>query len=360
MTAFERYNKAFFITAACVVGVAVLLNVTLDIHRVFGLCTWNKRYLNVNVRFLQFEHLMKSERSYDAFIVGSSRANFLDTRLASQLSGHHYYSLASAAEQIDRILLKLRWLKDHGYPVKQVILALDFDFMFLADDLPESTLVTKEHPAVSGQPALSFYLPYFIQFDGHNWKKLFKEVVIEKKPVRFAFDPSTGRWSYPDRDEAIARDPQTYVRETFSYEIPYERGKTYRLPVNLARLALLVDFLNREGIPRIVVVNPYHHFAFNNYHNEEYRTWLREVVQICGTVWDFSGLNAVTRDDYLYYESSHFRQPVGDKVLRRVFGEPQGRRQRQEDAFGVLLTRENIDAYLESGRWDIEAERPRE
>ncbi len=345
MATYKTYNKIFFIVVISAICVVVSLNVTLDIRRVFGLCTWNKKYLNVNVRFLKFEHLIKARGPYDAFIVGSSRANFMDVHLASRLSGLHYYSLASAAEQLDRIHRKLEWLKEQGMPVRQVILALDFDFMFLADDLTETTLVTKEHPAVSGESVTDFYLPYVIQFDGNNWKKLFKEVVIQKKPVRFTFETSTGHWFYPDRDQDIARDPEKYLKERFSYEIPYERGD-HRMPVNLARLMVLVRFLDEERIPRIVVINPYHHYAFENFSKEEYRTWLKEVVAICGAVWDFSGLNPVTQDDHLYYESSHFRWPVGDRVLKRVLGAAPAGQGLKEGGFGVLLTRENIDDHL--------------
>jgi len=72
-------------------------------------------------------------------------------------------------------------------------------------------------------------------------------------------------------------------------------------------------------------------------------------------VYDFSGYSSITteplpekesRDEMLYYwESSHFKEVVGDMVLDRLLGSNQSGRQVPED-FGVLLTSESIEQVL--------------
>ncbi|MGE5280397.1 MAG: hypothetical protein ACM3L6_06615 [Deltaproteobacteria bacterium] len=330
----RAYNKTFFLIAATAIAAAVFLNVTLDIHRVFGVCGWNRKYLDEDVGFLKIKYL-KTHRDYDAFVVGSSRANYLDARMASELSGHRYYSLAEPAEKIDRISRTMQWVVREGIPVKQVIVCLDFDTLFLSPDLSDSILSTKAHPEVTGESWIDFYPSYLFQFDGRDYKKFLKRTPPGYWTKNFRLDVVSGHWFLPDWDRQIAQDPEKYLKETF-YQTTYERGQG-RIPVNLERLKALLGFLDAQGIRRIVVINPCNYSLFKTFDRREYRQWIRAVTMICGRVWDFSGPNAVTRDDHLYYETSHFRWPVGDEVLKVIFGAPDARKD-----FGVLLKKEDV------------------
>lgn len=335
----NTYNKIILGVSLLAVSLVVCLNVALDIHRIFGIDRWNKVFVEENQRFSKTEHL-KSSRKYDAFIFGSSRANFYSARFASELSGRNFYNYSSPAEKIDRILQKLAWLKRNNIPVKEVVIALDFDFMFLADDLLGSALATKEHPEVSGETPADFYVPFLFQFDWKGWKRFVKIKTGHKAHDNIRLDLQTGNWYYPKKDEQIAQDPDRYLKEEFPHKMPYEQG-TGRVSVNMERLKALIGFLDRENIPRIILINPYYSENFKSFKDEEYGHWVREVVSICGEVWDFSGLNKVTQDPYLYYDMSHFRYPVGDRVLERIQNNPMSVTSPGND-FGVLLKRSQL------------------
>jgi hypothetical protein len=85
-------------------------------------------------------------------------------------------------------------------------------------------------------------------------------------------------------------------------------------------------------------------------------------------LYDFSGHTALTTEPLpptgsrsemaWYWDSSHFKQNVGDLVLDRLFGTRQAGRTLPED-FGVLLTPQTIEPALERIRADRDAYRAR-
>ena len=102
----KTYNQIIIFGSLLAIGLVVCLNVALDVNRIFGVERFNNVFMERNLRFNKTEYL-KSHHNYDAFIFGSSRANFYSAKLASELSGLHFYNFNSPAEKIDRILQKL-------------------------------------------------------------------------------------------------------------------------------------------------------------------------------------------------------------------------------------------------------------
>ncbi len=74
----------------------------------------------------------------------------------------------------------------------------------------------------------------------------------------------------------------------------------------------------------------------------------RKIVAIA-PVWDF-GLDSQTEDENNYWESSHYKKQLGGMVLERVLDGT------AED-FGILLTRDNIEAWLAAQRDELAAYR---
>jgi len=79
------------------------------------------------------------------------------------------------------------------------------------------------------------------------------------------------------------------------------------------------------------------------------------------TLYDFCGYSSVTTEEVppagseaemkYYWDSSHFKQEVGDWIVDRLFGTASKDRPVPDD-FGVLLTRATIDATLQKVRVD--------
>ena len=85
--------------------------------------------------------------------------------------------------------------------------------------------------------------------------------------------------------------------------------------------------------------------------------------------YDFSGYSQITTEalppkgthtemEY-YWDSSHFKENVGDRILHRLFGSQVGDAGAPSDDFGVRLTPENIDQVLAETRRQQEVYRQR-
>ncbi|NEQ87322.1 MAG: hypothetical protein F6K26_47080, partial [Moorea sp. SIO2I5] len=79
----------------------------------------------------------------------------------------------------------------------------------------------------------------------------------------------------------------------------------------------------------------------------ELEKWKSRLVEITA-VWDFSGYNSITTEAIgegmkNYWDSSHYREEVGDLILNRLFSYQS---QTVPEDFGVLITPENVESHL--------------
>lgn len=80
---------------------------------------------------------------------------------------------------------------------------------------------------------------------------------------------------------------------------------------------------------------------------DEYETWLRDLVEVNGSVWNFMYPNSVTNEITNYYDGHHFYPEIGALISKRM---EQGENADVPEDFGVLVTADNIDAHLEMVR----------
>jgi hypothetical protein len=165
---------------------------------------------------------------------------------------------------------------------------------------------------------------------------------------------------FRQRDQENAR---AYLRQPRSI---YLRGTNGSPQFDvLRRLAALS---REQGIELHLVIYPYHAHLLEIFHAAglwpEFEEWKRALVRLADAesgrglavrLWDFSGYNPLTtesvpaptdRDVRLswYWEAGHFKQELGDIMLRRMFGVPGLSGQL---AFGSGLTGGNLDRMLE-------------
>lgn len=323
----KRYNIIFFSLLLAMITLTVVSNIVTDIYRVFGLSQVNTKNIHDNVRFRKIQYL-KGQPGFNAFILGSSRTNMVRVDTANQRSGQYYYNLAVGSESIEGMEKRLRWLIKNQERVNQLIIGLEYDVMFLCDDVPADSLFAREHPEVSGSSWIDFYIPYLFKFNLKEWRRTVKK---RHEPVFYQADLTTGQWFYPENDRLIEEDPDEYAKTRIVDDTACEPGKG-RVKVNLERFRRLMELIRENGIPTFVFNSPYHQIIYKTFDQEEYQDWLEQVTLITDGLWDFSGYNSVTTDNHFYYESSHYRREVGDMILKTIFSDKPVR-----DDFGKKL-----------------------
>lgn len=329
---------------AIAVAVICLLFETLpalliDPYKVFGVSQFNQRNFPPNTRYSKVEHLLKNQE-HDAFIIGSSRSNFYRIESASQLSSHHYYNMNAVGDNALGARRKVEWLINHEN-VKQIILAVDYDLGYRKID--PLTLSMQDHPQVSGEFSPLFYGKYFL-FQPNTLMKCIE--LNSKDELIYASDDESGH--FWNRNYVRMREnPRRYVGNTFSKLYSWEKPEPIVKDVNsLEEYRKAAELAKENDVELIFVVNPYNQHLYASFDREDYADWLRELVEIQGQVWDFSGFNSITTNDRNYYDTSHFVEEIGDLVLNKVFGSPSAAPDIPDD-FGVRLTPDNIEARLQ-------------
>jgi len=75
----------------------------------------------------------------------------------------------------------------------------------------------------------------------------------------------------------------------------------------------------------------------------DYERWLRDAVEVFGSVTNFMTINSVTADLANFYDADHLYPAAGRSVSRRLCS-PEGLDFPTD--FGEVITRETIDNYL--------------
>jgi len=106
----------------------------------------------------------------------------------------------------------------------------------------------------------------------------------------------------------------------------------------------MVQTCKEQNIELYVYINPckvmYWESLYQAKHWDNIEKWKRSLADI-HPIWDFSGYNEITTDDRCYYECSHYKPEIGNKIIASFFGNP---------SFGYLLKPETIEQDLISIR----------
>jgi hypothetical protein len=334
--------KSFSVVALVTLAVLFLGNVAtsiiLDPFNVFGLTKFNKRNFQPNLRHMKFEYLKNHE--FSGYILGTSRVNMYATRLASILTGTKFYNLNSNSSTPYDMRRQFEWLIDRQ-PVEHLIFALDFDEFDAPLEHPAHDLAALEHPEVS-KSSILYYWNYLWVHPNHYAIAIYGNLL--KRDTWFKYDITTGHYYFPVYDRQKKRDPKTYIRERFRQN--YEGYDWTPNPEHIRHFRDTVEQAKKNDIKISVVINPKNHRLYRAFDKVKFASWLTDIVEISGEVWDFSGLNSVTLNDELYYEESHFTFRVGDLVLKRLFGTDFDKSTLPAD-FGVRVTRSNLPERVE-------------
>jgi hypothetical protein len=212
-----------------------------------------------------------------------------------------------------------------------------------------------------------------------SWATVFPPTVS----VRRARGPEDGFWEYlrPDtafltrrgQREVFRRNEEAFLtehwfpapRHQFRTRDPQSGADTYEYLRTILRLA------HRDNVKLSMLISPAHARQWETLRQaglwNEFEAWKRMLVQVNDdearraghapfALWDFSGYNTYTTEAVpaegdrtsemrWYWESSHYRKELGERVLDRVLGYRAAERAIAPD-FGVRLDARRLETQL--------------
>ncbi|WP_218081574.1 hypothetical protein [Anthocerotibacter panamensis] len=345
----NTYLRTLLLTTTAMIILLCLPAILIDPYRVFGLVDFNKKNFEPNTRYLKIEHLLK-RNDYNAYIFGTSRVGFYDVRSANKFSGNHYYNMTASGQNDIGLRKELEWVLTNKNP-RQIIIALDYDVFH--HKAINTDLLRQEHPLVAGESWLKFYALNLL----FQPKSLLTCIQLNfDRKNYYVFDPETGQAKvYVDNEIPSSSGPSRVIKQDKSPERLHLPVKM-NLPLpntSLHEIQRIAKLSSRPHLERIIIINPYYHRLFLRFNIDSYTTWLRKMVDMFGSIWDFSGINSVTTNDENYIDFSHFSKPVGDLVLQRIFASEKSFRSIPDD-FGVKVTKDNVEEHIRHLRLEYE------
>ena len=343
----KRFLKIVFgltILGALFVG---CVNYVVDPFNIFHTKILKEQF-QMNERFMKIEYLENNKDKYNSYMFGSSRIGTTPPSVINKyLENAKFYNFTVSSANLYDYLIHLKYFIKANYPIKNLYLQIDIDNMS-AYSRPNSDYLRKAHPFVNNESLKNYYLSYLTGFFPFNIKgKILLN--IQRDDITDYFI-ETGIWTKPLKEEKILKTPEKFVQEEISFNTKNNRTtKNAQYENNSKALKEIVDLCKENNINLIVFTTPHNKNMMDTFIVEDYLEFLKMISKYT-KFYDFTGYNSITIENINYYESSHYRQNVGELIAAKIFNDksievPQD--------FGVLVTKENIDEHLENLRKQI-------
>ncbi len=316
--------------------ILVISFLILDVFKLFGTYAnyYKNSFITLNRDFVSTQTYEKYRESegFNSFIFGSSRSqafkcSYWEKYLDENAHPFHY---DASNETLYGIANKVRYIAESDNPMDNALIILDRTILRGFKNKDYSHLFISD-PRLSKASRFKFYWtflkvylnPKFIAayFDYRLFgvHRGYMSTFVRKAKYEHEADPITGDMWY-GYDKHIQKDSIGYYDALIQKGVFYERpvARTEGCKVDKRELKLLkmikTAFDQQKTNCKIVISPIYDQLSME----EEQLELLRDVF---GTenVFDFSGENDLTEPIENYYETSHYRPCVANKIMDRIY-----------------------------------------
>ena len=298
---------------------------------------FNERQQKTNK--LVFGLATQETQAYDSLMIGSSRGAMFDQNdftgmklfnySANNMSPWEYSGWVEVAKKIK------------GSNFKNIVIAIDFfgtqsHLDKQANDpeqQPQRYLTRAQEPSYAYRSLLS------LDTANNAFKGLMKAIrdpgveYYDRNNVKFAMKVSAEK-----RDEYIQWNIEDHQKDF---------GDSYQYKVDWPDL---LENLKAEN-PKtnfIILTTPVTKVWFDEFvnpkHLNDYKRWLKETVQVFGKVHHFMDMNSVTNNLDNFFDAHHVYKEITQIMAKKASNNVESTN--LSDDFGIVLTPENIEAYL--------------
>lgn len=301
----------------------------------------------LNDRFLKMRYLLNDEqyKKYDSYLWGSSRTMKMDP----EVTGEKTYNLSVPAGMTEDCYKQLRQLLEKGASIHTIYIGID-DLSYTRIYEPIKNEFRWKSYETEWNQNLGTYAGYLM-----SPSALINALKLESEHPGRTFLHSSGMLLIPDFvDENIEKDPGKHIVDRRFTDATQNRSDKSEFDACLRNLNEIKQICDSHSIQMKVFFNPQHMTTYLADDMELMNRLKKELVKIT-PFWDFSGVNYVTANNYFWYETSHPRAFICDKILDTVSGQ---NKITWVPDFGVYVTPENVDTFCEKAVRDREAYDP--
>jgi hypothetical protein len=334
MKRFVIKNIFFFGILLIVVLPPTLLYVERDVYEDFGYHkNYSWKYNFQGLGDIATKKLLQSSKPYNSFIFGSSRsAELYACYLNKKIDHSCFFHYANWFETIGGIYAKLRLLDSLKYNIDNVVIYLDTDGTTFKD---EGRISPTEHYLLTNQSRANYCFTHY--------KMFFSALTLDKMKILLGLKV-TGMVFPNWESDPITNDH----RHICSDRILEEYGKTEMDQAYVRK----IDSLKRIGVlfkrSNLTYKNKERQISFSEEkvllkikgllkkHNTNYYIVITPLydqmkfdcidMQILGSIfgrnlYDFSGVNEITNNEYNYLDGLHFRPCISKQMIDSILAD---------------------------------------
>ncbi len=320
-------------------GPLVIYNYTFDRFSILRRGFVEQYPLEPNCRYLKVKFILENPNRFDSFVFGSSKAGLIYT---SKIKDPRYYNFSYSQGVPGEWLYDLDFLIKKDIVIKNVLLAVD-EVSYRYD--PEDHMKRNDR---------HHYTDDILEKMTYFGKLLFlKPQLIDlvyyfknRKSVAVILDIIHDGQTYaPLFDKRIAENPKEYYSShIFKARHILNPGNVNRLDETIAEIKEFRDLCIKNNINLTVVFHPNHKDRLLYVNTKELSLFMEKLAGLVD-YYDFSGLNSISTNDFMFYDIAHFRPIVGDMIMKKTMNVDLP--VNVPGDFGVLVTKENAGEHLE-------------
>lgn len=303
-----------FILLICLSGI----NFVIDPYGIFKKDI-SKQILEPNKNYLKTKYILKNKNKYDAFIFGSSRVGVIPVE---KISGYRFYNMTYSEGVPKEWLDTLKTFIENDIKIKMVIIGIDdISFKVNYKEHLNQPMRLPYQNLISCKKILKNYL-LINPFNKYNILTL--KGVLEKNYNEDYINIYTNGTNITKnsikRDEEIETNLSKHFQDEKFLTNSYSKKKFISIEENIKILNEIEKICLNNNIKLIVIFNPLHESAYIGENEKEYKIIKEKLIDTLNcNIYDFSVNNSIAKNNYYWYETSHFRNIVGEMMLKIIF-----------------------------------------
>jgi len=267
---------------------------------------------------------------YDSFILGNSRSIFYEVGdWQKYISSTKCFHFDASAETLFGIYSKIKFLDANNVPLKNVLIIMDYGTLIDTYDSKGHLFI--KHPLVSGKPWYAFHLEFVKAFFDLKFLIAYTDLSVSKRIKNYMvadclLDDRPTEYNAAANEIKLAEFERIIKNNPTDYYLPrkdvfYERSAVQiysPMAIRSEQDRMLREIKNifmKNKTDYRIIVNPLYDQTKLNSSDLAY------LIKVFGSdnVFDFSGINDITKNRYNYYEASHYRPHVARLILSDIY-----------------------------------------
>lgn len=299
------------------------------------------------LREIKAQQIKNHASDYDAYLIGGSKAGAIRTEKLQEMNGYRYYNAWVLSGNFQDYYYYTKYVIDNCNP-KKILLHISSSEIksYDREDAGDMYVIPAEIMGTSKtEEAFEF---------------LFKNLSASVDELKRDFTKEPLYPMYPSGERNLKKYYSYMKEHTDSYydflftknELQkgynvLEQGapdKTKVVTLSIDRLKEIKKLCDKKNIEFQVIIGSVFIGELVGLEGESFYSYLEQIVQITGGVWNFNTYNDFALNPYNYYNVYHYNYETADLMIDTIMG-----KESPKD-FGIYLTMDNIGSYINSRR----------